>query len=95
MRFCAECDCVALKGESGYENATCPKCGSTSWKGNEHEVLKFTNARSIMWSNDAALDDSKDDRDAEKYVVKRHFMFHHNGATSSYVMRKAGFGIEF
>lgn len=95
MRFCAECDCVALKGESGYENATCPKCGSTSWKGNKHEVLKFTNARSIMWSNDAALDDSKDDRDAEKYVVKRHFMFHHNGATSSYVMRKAGFGIEF
>ncbi|WP_368328084.1 DUF1998 domain-containing protein, partial [Phocaeicola sp. RTP21198st1_B8_RTP21198_201120] len=29
------------------------------------------------------------------YIIKRHYMFHHNGATTSYAMRSVGFGIEF
>lgn len=96
MRFCSKCDCVALKGELGYDDVACPKCSSPSWRLNVHQVLKFTNSRSIIKdSKEAVLDDSKEERDSGNYVIKRHLMFHHNGATTSFVMRNAGFGIEY
>lgn len=95
MRFCSKCDCVALKGESGFEQAACPKCGDPSWGVNRHSTLKFTTAKSLMRSDDAALDDSSEDRDSENYILKRHYMFHHHGATTSYAMKNVGFGIEF
>ena len=95
MKFCSKCDCVALKGESGFEDAACPKCNDPSWGVNRHQILKFTGARSIMHSNEAALDDSSEDRDNENYIIKRHYMFHHTGATTSYAIRGVGFGIEF
>lgn len=95
MRFCSKCDCFALHGETGYASSACPKCNDPSWGVNKHRVLKFTNSRSVMHSDDAALDDSKEDRDAETYIIKRHYMFHHHGATTSYAMRGVGFGIEF
>lgn len=95
MRYCSKCDCIALKGEDGYENSECPKCGDSSWAANTHKVLKFTNARSVMHSNEAAFDDKDEDRTRESYIVKRHYIFHHNGAVTSYAMRNAGFGIEF
>ncbi|MDY4629104.1 MAG: DEAD/DEAH box helicase [Prevotella sp.] len=95
MKFCSKCDCVALKGDSGFEDAACPKCNDPSWGVNRHQILKFTGARSIMHSNEAALDDSSEDRDNENYIIKRHYMFHHTGATTSYAIRGVGFGIEF
>ena len=95
MKFCSKCDCVALKGESGFETAACPKCNDPSWGVNRHPVLKFTGARSIMHNNDAAIDDTNEDRDSEKYIIKRHYMFHHTGATTSHAIRGVGFGIEF
>lgn len=95
MKFCSKCDCVALKGELGFETAACPKCNDPSWGVNRHPVLKFTGARSIMHNNDAAIDDTNEDRDSEKYIIKRHYMFHHTGATTSYAIRGVGFGIEF
>ena len=95
MKFCSKCDCVALKGESGFETAACPKCNDPSWGVNRHPILKFTGARSIMHNNDAAIDDTNEDRDSEKYIIKRHYMFHHTGATTSYAIRGVGFGIEF
>ena len=49
----------------------------------------------IRVSNDAAIDDTNEDRDSEKYIIKRHYMFHHTGATTSYAIRGVGFGIEF
>ena len=48
-----------------------------------------------MHNNDAAIDDTNEDRDSEKYIIKRHYMFHHTGATTSYAIRGVGFGIEF
>ena len=95
MKFCSKCDCVALKGDSGFESAACPKCNDPSWGANRHPVLKFTGARSVMHTNDAALDDSSEDRESENYITKRHYMFHHTGATTSYAIRGVGFGIEF
>lgn len=95
MRFCSKCDCLAMKGTADYNTATCPKCGDPSWGVNTHPIVKFTNARSIMKKTEAALDDSTEERDKENYIVKKHFQFHHHGATSSFVMRSVGFGIEF
>ncbi len=95
MRFCSKCDCVALKGEDGFELAACPKCGDPSWGVNRHSTLKYTTAKSLMHSDEAALDDSSEDRDSESYILKRHYMFHHHGATTSYAMKNVGFGIEF
>ncbi|MFT0286493.1 DEAD/DEAH box helicase [Bacteroides thetaiotaomicron] len=95
MRFCSKCDCLAMKGTPNYNTAACPKCGDPSWSVNTHPVVKFTNARSIMKKTEAALDDSAEERDKENYIVKKHFLFHHNGIISSYVMRGVGFGIEF
>lgn len=95
MKFCSKCDCISLKGEDGFNQAACPKCGDPSWGINKHNILKFTSARSVMYSNDAALDDSKEERESENYIIKRHYMFHHLGATTSYAIRGVGFGIEF
>lgn len=95
MRFCSKCDCLAMRGTAGHDTATCPKCGDPSWSVNTHPIVKFTNARSIMKKTEAALDDSTEERDKENYIVKKHFLFHHHGATSSFVMRSVGFGIEF
>lgn len=95
MKFCSKCDCIALKGDAGFDSAACPKCNDPSWGVNRHLLLKFTGARSIMHSKDAAIDDSNDDRDNENYIIKRHYLFHHTGATTSYAIRGVGFGIEF
>ncbi len=95
MRYCSKCDCVALEGDKGFDRAECPKCSDPSWGNNLHRTLKFTTARSLMYSDDAALDDSSENRDSENYILKRHYMFHHNGEITSYAMKKEGFGIEF
>ena len=69
MKFCSKCDCIALKGESGFEDAACPKCNDPSWGVNRHPVLKFTGARSVMHSEKAALDDSSEERENENYII--------------------------
>ncbi len=95
MRYCSKCDCLAEKGTAEYASASCPKCGEPSWGINTHRYLRFTSARSVMMKADAALGDASDERVEERYVVKKHFMFHHRGTVSSYAMKSLGFGIEF
>ncbi len=95
MRYCSKCDCLAEKGSAEYATASCPKCGDPSWGINTHQYLKLTSARSAMMKVDAVLDDAKEEREKEQYIVKKHFMFHHNGIVSSYAMKSIGFGIEF
>ena len=95
MRYCSKCDCLAEKGSPEFSMAACPKCGDPSWGVNQHHYLKFTSARSAMFKTDAALDDSNEERTKEQFIVRKHFMFHHKGVTSSYAMKSIGFGIEF
>ncbi len=95
MRYCSKCDCIAEKGTAEYATAGCPKCGDPSWGINTHSYLRFTSARSAMMKADAVLGDANEERVKEQYVVKKHFMFHHNGTVSAYAMRSLGFGIEF
>jgi DEAD/DEAH box helicase domain-containing protein len=95
MRYCSKCDCIAEEGTPDYALSACPKCGDPSWGINVHKYLKFTGARSAMKKDEAALDDSNDERIREQYVVKKHFMFHHKGVPTSYAMKSIGFGIEY
>ena len=95
MRYCSKCDALVLKGDDGFEASECPKCGDPSWGVNKHPILKFTGSRSQVKSEEAALDDSSDDRTSEHFLVKRHYGFHHQGAVTSYALRGTGFGIEF
>ncbi len=95
MRYCSKCDCIALEGEEEYDMASCPKCNDASWGANQHAILKHESSRSLMKSDEAILDDSKEEREKENYIVKRHFIFRHTGTTTSYAIRNVGFGIEF
>lgn len=95
MRYCSKCDCIAEEGTAEYAMAACPKCGDPSWGVNTHRYLRYTTARSAMNRADAALGDATEEREREQYVVRKHFMFRHNGAVTSYAMRGTGFGIEY
>lgn len=95
IKYCSKCDCIAPNGTSEFESASCPKCGDPSWSGNQHLYLKFANARSSMKKADAVLDDSNEERQKEQFIIKKHFMFHHKGAISSFAIKSIGFGIEF
>lgn len=95
MKFCSKCDCVAEQGNPDFALASCPKCNDASWGANEHKYLKFTSARSAMFKPDAVLDDSKEERTKEQFIVKKHFMFRHKGVVGAYAMKNLGFGIEF
>ncbi len=95
MRYCSKCDCIAEEGTLEYNTAACPKCGDPSWGINTHDYLKFSNARSAMMKADAVLDDANEERTREQYIMKKHFMFRHNGIVSSFAMKSIGFGIEF
>lgn len=95
MHFCSECDCIAMEGEPGYNDAVCPKCKSPSWGANKHLFLKFTNSRSNIIKQDSVLDDSKEERDNERYHLVKHFRFNTQPGMVSYGLKKIPFGIEF
>ncbi len=95
MHFCSDCDCIAAEGEPGFTNAVCPKCKSPSWNANKHQFLKFTNARSNVIKQKSVLDDSKEERDNERYYLMKHFRFNVKPGSVSYGLKKIPFGIEF
>ncbi len=96
MRYCSKCDALADEGDQEwYASRCCPKCGSDSWHSNQHKYLKFTTATTSVCRNDAALDDSHEDRDQKFFHTMRHFRFAQNGDAVAYCLKKAEFGIEF
>lgn len=95
MRYCSECDALAEEGTDEFNAAVCPKCGSESWRGNQHKFLRFTTATTSVARSDAALDDKADDREQKFYHTMKHFRFNHSGTVTSYGLNKVAFGIEF
>ncbi len=95
MRYCSDCDAIAIEGTAEYGMNACPKCGSPSWRTNHHPFLRFTSAVSSMFREDAAMDDSSDDRDRKLYNTMKHYKFNHAGAVTSYGIKNVAFGIEF
>ena len=95
MRYCSDCDAIAMEGTQEYSANVCPKCGSESWRTNHHPFLRFSTAISSVFRDDAAMDDSSDDRDRKMYNTMKHFRFNHTGAVTSYGIKNVAFGIEF
>ena len=95
MRFCSECDAIAEEGTPEFAMNLCPKCGSESWHSNSHKYLKFTTATTSVFKDDSVMDDSKEDREQERFHTIKHFQFNHKGPVSSYGLKNVSFGIEF
>ena len=95
MRFCSECDAIAEEGTPEFTMNLCPKCGSESWHSNSHKYLKFTTATTSVFKDDSVMDDSKEDREQERFHTIKHFQFNHKGPVSSYGLKNVSFGIEF
>ena len=95
MRYCSDCDAIAVESALEYGMATCPKCGSDSWRSNKHKYLKFTLATTSVNRSEAALDDKNDDREKEFFHTMKHFQFNHSGVVTSYGLKHVAFGIEF
>jgi DEAD/DEAH box helicase domain-containing protein len=95
MRYCSNCDALAEEGSEEYALNICPKCGSESWRANVHKYLHFTAATTSVRKDDAAMDDSKDERDVKSYHRMKHFKFRHSGPVSSYGLKSIAFGIEY
>jgi len=95
MRYCSDCDAIAIEGTAEYNMNVCPKCGSPSWRTNHHPFLRFATAISSVFREDAAMDDSSDDRDRKLYNTMKHYQFNHSGVVTSYGIKNVAFGIEF
>lgn len=95
MRYCSECDALAVEGTERYNSNCCPKCGSDSWHSNKHQYLKFTLATTSVNRSEAALDDKNEDREQHMFHTIKHFQFNHTGAVTSYGLKHIAFGIEF
>lgn len=95
MRYCSECDALAVEGTQDYNLNCCPKCGSDSWHSNKHKYLKFTLATTNVNRSEAAMDDKNEDREQQYFHTMKHFQFNHTGAVSSYGLKNVAFGIEF
>lgn len=95
MHYCSDCDALAEEGSPEYLLHVCPKCGSESWRSNLHKYLHFTMAITSVYKDNAALDDSNDEREQLRFHTMKHFEFRHAGPVTSYGLKNAGFGIEF
>lgn len=56
---------------------------------------RLKSVKSNVKRDDAALDDSKDEREPERFRIAKHFMFARDGFGGSYGMKNIPFGIEY
>ena len=94
-RFCSNCDHLADSGTS--DEATCPKCGDSSWSSakNQHVFVKLNGVKSVNFRDKSALDDSSDERDSNLYRISRHLKFDSNSFQGAWGMKEIPFGIEY
>lgn len=94
MRYCSRCDAIAEEGSDEFNQTTCPKCQSDSWRANVHQYLLFIQANTSTNQQEATIKDT-DDRNKKQYHMIKHFRFEHGGPVVSYGLKKVGFGIEY
>jgi DEAD/DEAH box helicase domain-containing protein len=94
-RFCSNCDHIENNATTTETN--CPKCGDNSWSSakNQHTFVKITGVKSINTRENAALDDSSDDRDVITYRISKHIKFDYNTFQGAWGMKNIPFGIEY
>ncbi|WP_236025571.1 DEAD/DEAH box helicase [Algoriphagus oliviformis] len=95
-RFCSNCDHLEI-GTFQPSQATCPKCGDSSWgaASNNHHFVKLTNVKSFNNESDVYLKDDQEDRESNVYEISRHFEFKANLSQGAWAMKEIPFGIEF
>jgi len=98
FRFCSNCD--HMERDSLLDPKTlsnCPKCDHHSWcsPSNVHDFAEMKSVRSAISRSKATLNDSKDERENQRYVISTHFKFKGDKVQGTYGMVKIPFGIEF
>jgi DEAD/DEAH box helicase domain-containing protein len=96
-RFCSSCDHLADMLPSAAPEPYCPKCQDPSWASsrNLHTFVRLNGVKSANSREDAALDDSSDDRDNVRYRTSRHLHFHPDSFQGAWGMKTIPFGIEY
>ena len=96
-RFCSNCDHLADVLPSAVPDPHCPKCQDPSWASsrNLHTFVRLNGVKSANSREDAALDDSSDDRDNVRYRTSRHLHFHPDSFQGAWGMKTIPFGIEY
>jgi len=94
-RFCSNCDHIENNATTTVAN--CPKCGDNSWSSvkNQHTFVKISGVKSVNTRENAALDDSSDDRDVFSYKISKHIKFDYNTFQGAWGMKNIPFGIEY
>lgn len=94
-RFCSNCDHIENNATTSVTN--CPKCGDNSWSSakNQHTFVKISGVKSVNTRENAALDDSSDDRDVISYKISKHIKFDYNTFQGAWGMKNIPFGIEY
>lgn len=94
-RFCSNCDCIA--DNPMVSEATCPKCGHSSWASvsNEHKFVKLNSVKSVNIRDKSILDDTSEDRENSRYVISTHLQFDKNTFQGAWGMKNIPFGIEY
>jgi DEAD/DEAH box helicase domain-containing protein len=98
FRFCSNCDHIERESLLDPKRITnCPKCDHHSWSSpnNVHDFAEMKSVRSAISRSKATLNDSKDERENQHYVISTHFKFKRDKVQGTYGMVKIPFGIEF
>lgn len=96
-RFCSNCDHLADVLPLAIPEPHCPKCQDPSWASsrNLHTFVRLNGVKSANTREDAALDDSSDDRNNERYRTSRHLHFYPDSFQGAWGMKTIPFGIEY
>lgn len=95
MRFCSRCDHIQPLSLS--ENKPCPKCGDVSFmsQANIHKFALVEGFKSDTTEAKSHIDDTKDERDSQFYVITNHFDFDAKSSQGAYGLKEIPFGIEY
>ncbi|MCY4233525.1 MAG: DEAD/DEAH box helicase [Bacteroidetes bacterium] len=96
-RFCPVCSWHEL--ESGQSSKCCPKCGSDSWGeiGQTLKLMRLSEVRSTSFERECRIDDRREERNRESFVISTHVKFNDNDIGDAYQSVSDGisFGFEF
>jgi len=96
-RFCPDCSWHEL--ESDQPSDRCPSCGSDAWSeiNQTLHMVRLSEVKSTSFERRCRIDDSRDERDMEKFEIKTHAKFNDQDIQTAYQSSSEGisFGFEF
>ncbi len=96
-RFCPDCSWFEFNSDELTDR--CPKCQCDSWSdvGQVLQVSRLSEVRSTTFERDSRIDDSRDERQRESFVIHTHVKFDPQNISHAYQSSQASvpFGFEF